>query len=1249
MKTLKTLETTETTTVQQALQIANNSLSLFASSPDFNAKMQLAFGNHKIWSTPDLIDFPTIEIRPAAEINNARGAFAAATNTIYLSQELVDENSGNVGAIASVLLEEYGHYLDAQNNAIDSPGDEGELFANLVLGKGLSESELLALWGEDDSAIVVWDGEGVSIEQKTLWFFDLEPEPEVVNGTSEDDYIQPGQGDTVYGGAGNDGIDYARGTQGGEYVDGGDGDDTVGFATEGSITVDGGSGDDVLWGSNGNSKIDGQSGNDELNGAIGNDTLIGGAGYNTYYGAEGDDIYIVQATSGGSNQNLGGIIDDDGGIDQLILEGGTLSFTPTGDEIGLSPGNNYDLILDLNRDGVFDENYPGYQQVLDLEIANFDLQIANFFDDKENCKPGWGFIETVGNLSGQEILDYFCEQQNQPSISISDATAEEGKPLEFTISLSEPLENGDEPVKVTYTTQDNTATQPQDYYYISREIQFNPGEEKSQTVTVGSRSDTEKEGDEDFSVILSNPQNAELGKDKGVGTITQAPSISILNNPAATEGEGLEFIVILSKPSTETVTVAYTTEDITATQGNDYLGVNGRIQFNPGETNKTITIESLADTETESNETFWVKLFDQTNAELNPNDSQEYGTITGNVLPLISINDVTAKEGEPLKFLVTLSEFSPQRVTVNYRTEGGTADRYDDYNLETSSPIIFEPGEREKEILISTVKNGDKRKEDFLLNLFDPSNAEFADPQGIGNIEPQIAESVRKSPLQREEYNNSAFNNQVLALLFDVLSFLGGGRLKNIKSLLKTIPRLFNINGTYFTWLAIDPPDPNFTTIVEPVTPSVSQQPFTAADLGSQQLADAANALIDNQTEWIGVADALLTSLYRADGAKAAGDQFWENQQEQAAQQYSLALGALTDPQSQLWANFFNAYQAAGLPPLDVNVDDVINYQNELRANGLSPETVQTLTELGADSATQQEILDNLLAVDPNQVVALGGGSFPAAIVDPTFLSSISGAAEALDQGIIGGGFISGVVSITAPTPNVTGDGLLTGLAPNTSDGEQMMLTDGADTTLPTTAPGQQILALSGSDNLTGTETADNINGNQGADTINGAGGNDTLWGGKGSEQIDGGADNDLIYGNDDNDILNGGDGNDTLYGGKRRDILNGGAGDDILAGDAGQDILTGEVGNDTFVLADGEAAAISLQVADVITDFSAGDKIGLTDGLTFANLTLESISLSLNSAEPITATALKVGENYLGIVAGFVPESLTADAFVSV
>jgi hypothetical protein len=118
MTTLLSSETSQAIVLGQSLEVANSYLRDFATSPEFQAKMPLAFGNHKVWEPTDLIDFPTIEIRPASEINDARGAFASATNTIYLSQELVDENSGNVNAIASVLLEEYGHYIDDQNNAI---------------------------------------------------------------------------------------------------------------------------------------------------------------------------------------------------------------------------------------------------------------------------------------------------------------------------------------------------------------------------------------------------------------------------------------------------------------------------------------------------------------------------------------------------------------------------------------------------------------------------------------------------------------------------------------------------------------------------------------------------------------------------------------------------------------------------------------------------------------------------------------------------------------------------------------------------------------------------------------------------------------------------------------------------------------------------------------------------------------------------------------------------------------------------
>ncbi|MEG4839348.1 CAP domain-containing protein [Microcoleus sp. B9-D4] len=239
-------------------------------------------------------------------------------------------------------------------------------------------------------------------------------------------------------------------------------------------------------------------------------------------------------------------------------------------------------------------------------------------------------------------------------------------------------------------------------------------------------------------------------------------------------------------------------------------------------------------------------------------------------------------------------------------------------------------------------------------------------------------------------------------------------------------------------------------------------------------------------------------------------------------------------------------------------------------------------------------------------------------------------------------------ISITSPIPNATGDGSATQAPKNTASGGNYFLSDSADTQIPTNAAGLPIFALSGKDNITGGEGADSINGMQGADTINGAGGNDSLSGGKESDLIDGGVGNDFISGNNDNDRLIGGDGNNTIRGGKEDDVLIGGNGEDLLAGDRRQDMLTGGAGNDTFILAGGLSATPTLISADVITDFGAGDKIGLTDGIGFPNLTLESVSLQLDGGASIASTAIKSGSNYLGIVQGVSQSQLTSSVFVN-
>ncbi len=233
---------------------------------------------------------------------------------------------------------------------------------------------------------------------------------------------------------------------------------------------------------------------------------------------------------------------------------------------------------------------------------------------------------------------------------------------------------------------------------------------------------------------------------------------------------------------------------------------------------------------------------------------------------------------------------------------------------------------------------------------------------------------------------------------------------------------------------------------------------------------------------------------------------------------------------------------------------------------------------------------------------------------------------------------------INTPTPDAFGPGSPSSAPPNTASGGAYFLTNNNDTTIPAAAAGLAVQALAGNDNLTGSAGNDTINGNGGSDVLNGAGGDDLLYGGKESDFINGDSGNDRIFGNNNNDILNGGIDNDTLRGGKENDVLIGDAGDDVLIGDLGQDVLTGGPGNDRFVLTT-SSAAIVLGQADIITDFGAGDLIGLTDGVGFANLTFEALTLRLDGIDS-PSTAIKFNTSYLGIVKGVAQSALLAPSF---
>ena len=114
-----------------------------------------------------------------------------------------------------------------------------------------------------------------------------------------------------------------------------------------------------------------------------------------------------------------------------------------------------------------------------------------------------------------------------------------------------------------------------------------------------------------------------------------------------------------------------------------------------------------------------------------------------------------------------------------------------------------------------------------------------------------------------------------------------------------------------------------------------------------------------------------------------------------------------------------------------------------------------------------------------------------------------------------------------------------------------------------------------------------------------------TVTGTEAGEVLEGDVDGDLIEGLGGNDDLFGYGGDDIIRGGPGRDFLEGGAGDDTLEGGADNDVLTGAEGNDTLR---GGAGADAFDIyggdgQDVVEDFDpdAGDML-ILDSVGFAD-----------------------------------------------
>ena len=122
--------------LQEALFLACQSLERYF---DNSIQFEAAFGSSydqvaasellSAFAQGNFDALPEIKILSNTVLGATNGAFAAQKSEIYLNERFLLANTDHIQAIANVLIEEIGHFIDARINSVDSAGDEGEIFA----------------------------------------------------------------------------------------------------------------------------------------------------------------------------------------------------------------------------------------------------------------------------------------------------------------------------------------------------------------------------------------------------------------------------------------------------------------------------------------------------------------------------------------------------------------------------------------------------------------------------------------------------------------------------------------------------------------------------------------------------------------------------------------------------------------------------------------------------------------------------------------------------------------------------------------------------------------------------------------------------------------------------------------------------------------------------------------------------------------------------------------------------------------
>ncbi len=333
-----------------------------------------------------------------------------------------------------------------------------------------------------------------------------------------------------------------------------------------------------------------------------------------------------------------------------------------------------------------------------------------------------------------------------PKVSIEDISVDAGGKANLKVALSKVSMHE---VTVNYRTRDGSAVAYTNYTPQAGTLTFAPGEIVHRIELVSLRTNSYKPSSKTLTVELFNAANANLGHSDAVVTIksnatpkptpapeplplptptpekTAAPTPELKSTPepelpqlafvadntAVKEGESVTITVNLNRASSEAVTVAYETIQGTAEAGEHYTFAKGRLTFDPGDKEESITVKALTpDAFQRNDKTFSVTLSSAENATISVDTATV--TISEPDLPQLSFDaDKTkVKEGESVTFTVSLSRPSEEKVTGKLSITTASASEGEDYNFIPSDSFTFDAGNNDDQFVpVQTLTTGPYR------------------------------------------------------------------------------------------------------------------------------------------------------------------------------------------------------------------------------------------------------------------------------------------------------------------------------------------------------------------------------------------------------------------------------------------------------------------------------------------------------------------------------------------------------------